>query len=208
MASGLRFAKRAVEADLARFKAYVEMQDAKALEYGENDKGDDDDDDSDDENEQGNGSSTRLERRQQRQAKSYPKSPSRRGASGAEQEREQAGAGSPGPRGGSSARPTACAASLPLALGLPAGALEAGDEARDDDVADDVGRAFGNEEAPPPSAAASSTIGIRLSCATSHPDATAAVTRRRRRLRPWPCDLSPNPPVDDRLLNAFFAARR
>ena len=41
MASGLRFAKRAVEADLARFKAYVEMQDAKALEYG-NDKGDDD----------------------------------------------------------------------------------------------------------------------------------------------------------------------
>src|SRR5881392_3740669 len=33
MASGLRFAKRAVEADLARFKAYVEMGDAKGLEY-------------------------------------------------------------------------------------------------------------------------------------------------------------------------------
>jgi hypothetical protein len=33
MASGLRFAKRAVEADLARFKAYVEFGDAKGLEY-------------------------------------------------------------------------------------------------------------------------------------------------------------------------------
>jgi hypothetical protein len=34
MASGLRFVKRAVQADLARFKAYVEMEDAKGLEYG------------------------------------------------------------------------------------------------------------------------------------------------------------------------------
>ena len=33
MASGRRFAKRAVQADLARFKAYVEMGDAKGLEY-------------------------------------------------------------------------------------------------------------------------------------------------------------------------------
>jgi hypothetical protein len=33
MASGLRFAKRAVEADLARFKAYVEMEEAEGLEY-------------------------------------------------------------------------------------------------------------------------------------------------------------------------------
>jgi uncharacterized membrane protein len=33
MASGLRFVKRAVEADLARFKAYVEFGDAKDLEY-------------------------------------------------------------------------------------------------------------------------------------------------------------------------------
>jgi uncharacterized membrane protein len=33
MASGLRFVKRAVEADLARFKAYVEFGDAKELEY-------------------------------------------------------------------------------------------------------------------------------------------------------------------------------
>ena len=33
MASGMRFAKRAVQADLARFKAYVELGDAKGLEY-------------------------------------------------------------------------------------------------------------------------------------------------------------------------------
>jgi uncharacterized membrane protein len=33
MASGLRFVKRAVQADLARFKAYVEMEDAKGVEY-------------------------------------------------------------------------------------------------------------------------------------------------------------------------------
>jgi hypothetical protein len=33
MASGMRFVKRAVEADLARFKAQVEMDDAKGLEY-------------------------------------------------------------------------------------------------------------------------------------------------------------------------------
>ena len=33
MASGLRFVKRAVQSDLARFKAHVEMEDAKGLEY-------------------------------------------------------------------------------------------------------------------------------------------------------------------------------
>jgi uncharacterized membrane protein len=33
MASGLRFVKRAVQADLARFKAYVEMEDVEGLEY-------------------------------------------------------------------------------------------------------------------------------------------------------------------------------
>ena len=33
MASGLRFVKRAVQADLARFKAYVEMDDAKGIDY-------------------------------------------------------------------------------------------------------------------------------------------------------------------------------
>lgn len=34
LASGLRFVKRAVQADLARFKTYVEFEDAKGLEYG------------------------------------------------------------------------------------------------------------------------------------------------------------------------------
>jgi uncharacterized membrane protein len=33
MASGLRFVKRAVQSDLARFKAYVELKDAKGIEY-------------------------------------------------------------------------------------------------------------------------------------------------------------------------------
>jgi hypothetical protein len=33
MASGLRFVKRAVQADLARFKAYVELGETKGLEY-------------------------------------------------------------------------------------------------------------------------------------------------------------------------------
>lgn len=33
MASGMRFAKRAVQADLARFKAYVEMSEAEGIEY-------------------------------------------------------------------------------------------------------------------------------------------------------------------------------
>jgi len=37
MASGLRFVKRAVQADLARFKAYVELQDAKGIDYRPND---------------------------------------------------------------------------------------------------------------------------------------------------------------------------
>jgi hypothetical protein len=36
MASGLRFVKRAVQADLARFKTYVEMQDAKGIDYRPN----------------------------------------------------------------------------------------------------------------------------------------------------------------------------
>jgi len=56
MASGLRFVKRAVQADLARFKAYVEMQDAKGIEYRdgsqENDQSDDGDSQSDGDREQ------------------------------------------------------------------------------------------------------------------------------------------------------------
>jgi uncharacterized membrane protein len=47
-ASGLRFVKRAVQADLARFKAFAEMEDAKGLEYEpgpeQSDEGSDDGD--------------------------------------------------------------------------------------------------------------------------------------------------------------------
>jgi ribosome-associated toxin RatA of RatAB toxin-antitoxin module len=50
MASGLRFVKRAVQADLARFKAHVEMDDAKGIEYrsAHDAKGDDGSEDNDD----------------------------------------------------------------------------------------------------------------------------------------------------------------
>jgi uncharacterized protein YndB with AHSA1/START domain len=48
MASGLRFVKRAVQADLARFKAYVEMERAKGIEYRPNPE----DEEGDDDNEQ------------------------------------------------------------------------------------------------------------------------------------------------------------
>jgi uncharacterized membrane protein len=49
MASGMRFVKRAVQADLARFKAYCEMGDAEGLEYVQEEKKDEDkkDEDSD-----------------------------------------------------------------------------------------------------------------------------------------------------------------
>src|SRR5215210_90517 len=61
MASGLRFVKRAVQADLARFKAYVELGEAEGVEYTheattESDKKDekDDKDDKDDDRSQSN----------------------------------------------------------------------------------------------------------------------------------------------------------
>lgn len=43
MASGLRFVKRAVQADLARFKTYVEMEDAKGIDYRPNPEDEKDD---------------------------------------------------------------------------------------------------------------------------------------------------------------------
>jgi hypothetical protein len=49
MASGLRFVKRAVQSDLARFKAYVEMQDAKGIEYRSVDKDEEQDGEEQDE---------------------------------------------------------------------------------------------------------------------------------------------------------------
>jgi uncharacterized membrane protein len=48
MASGLRFVKRAVQADLARFKAQVEMEDAKGIEYKSTQKGEERDEDEQD----------------------------------------------------------------------------------------------------------------------------------------------------------------
>lgn len=50
MASGLRFVKRAVQADLARFKAYVELGQAKGLDYTQDatTESDSDDDEKDD----------------------------------------------------------------------------------------------------------------------------------------------------------------
>jgi uncharacterized membrane protein len=59
MASGMRFVKRAVQSDLARFKAYVEFGDAKELEYKsspaemEQNQGAEDDKDDDDNDDQG-----------------------------------------------------------------------------------------------------------------------------------------------------------
>jgi uncharacterized membrane protein len=50
MASGMRFVKRAVQADLARFKAYCEMGDAEDLEYVQEEKKKDEDSDGGDEN--------------------------------------------------------------------------------------------------------------------------------------------------------------
>jgi hypothetical protein len=51
MASGLRFVKRAVQSDLARFKAYVEMEQAEGIEYRpnpEDEEGDDEQQQQDD----------------------------------------------------------------------------------------------------------------------------------------------------------------
>ena len=57
MASGMRFVKRAVQSDLARFKAYVEFGDAKELEYkaspAEMEQHQDGEDDQDDESQGG-----------------------------------------------------------------------------------------------------------------------------------------------------------
>ena len=66
MASGLRFVKRAVQADLARFKAYVEMEDAQGIEYRS--AKDDDEDEKNEKNGGGsnNGSDDRDERENSR----------------------------------------------------------------------------------------------------------------------------------------------
>jgi len=63
MASGMRFVKRAVQADLARFKAYVEFSEVKGLEYSHEAETDDDGDDS-------KGESGSDDKRQQRSSTS------------------------------------------------------------------------------------------------------------------------------------------
>jgi uncharacterized membrane protein len=63
MASGLRFVKRAVQADLARFKAYVEMEQAKGIEYRPNP---DDEQDEDTDEATTRGSKSDDEREQER----------------------------------------------------------------------------------------------------------------------------------------------
>src|SRR5205085_830288 len=78
MASGMRFVKRAVQADLARFKAYVELGQAEDLEYhskpaereGE-DKKDDKDEKADDEPRgEGNGSGDESRERESTKSQS------------------------------------------------------------------------------------------------------------------------------------------
>ena len=67
MASGMRFVKRAVQSDLARFKAYVEFDDAEGIEYKsspaemEQHQDGDDDDNGDDEQEERQESESRSE---------------------------------------------------------------------------------------------------------------------------------------------------
>ncbi|MGN6797805.1 MAG: SRPBCC family protein [Gaiellaceae bacterium] len=65
MASGLRFVKRAVQADLARFKAYVEMEDAKGIEYRSSSQKDEESDSGDD---RGRREKAREERRKKVEA--------------------------------------------------------------------------------------------------------------------------------------------
>jgi len=66
LASGLRFVKRAVQADLARFKAYVEMDDAKGIEYRSSEQADERPQRRNG-NSNGNGAEKRQERQQNRE---------------------------------------------------------------------------------------------------------------------------------------------
>jgi uncharacterized membrane protein len=72
MASGLRFVKRAVEADLARFKAYVEFGDVRGLEYRstpvemEQHREDDDDEEGQDDRDRSSDREGRAGRREER----------------------------------------------------------------------------------------------------------------------------------------------
>jgi uncharacterized membrane protein len=67
MASGLRFVKRAVQSDLARFKAYVELEDAKGLGYGNPGEDDEDESRGSSSNGTGNGAKSSREIEESRQ---------------------------------------------------------------------------------------------------------------------------------------------
>jgi hypothetical protein len=70
MASGLRFVKRAVQSDLARFKAYVELEDAKGIEYRPVKEDDDEESDSRGRSSRRSGSnSSREQERNERQSR-------------------------------------------------------------------------------------------------------------------------------------------
>jgi uncharacterized membrane protein len=73
MGSGLRFVKRAVQSDLARFKAYVEMRDAKGIEYRSAEQQQDGDQEQaggDEEQEDGEAREARQARREARATRS------------------------------------------------------------------------------------------------------------------------------------------
>jgi hypothetical protein len=80
MASGLRFVKRAVQADLARFKAYVEMEQAKGIEYRPNQEDEEGDDDSDEATTRGQKSDE--DREQQRKEREKAREERRKSGSG------------------------------------------------------------------------------------------------------------------------------
>ena len=69
MASGMRFVKRAVQADLARFKAYVELEDAKGLEYRPVKEEDENEDDSGGRSRRSGDDSSREQDRSERQSR-------------------------------------------------------------------------------------------------------------------------------------------
>ena len=166
MGSGLRFVKRAVQADLARFKAYVEMKDVKGLDYSPEKGNDGDDDDKDKKDDRAtrnraaqasNGDSEssngrrhpRAQPTARRSASSAPKAEAAPGLT--------AGAASPLLL----SRPTCRVSNPAMKRGITTSRTSSGER-----WATKV----------PAFAAASSMTGSRLSFATSQPEATADVT--------------------------------
>jgi uncharacterized membrane protein len=101
MGSGLRFVKRAVQADLARFKAYVELRDVKGLDYRAEQS---DEQQGEDENDDGAGQEAGSSRTTKRRSSSGTRSSSSgtRSRSGTASRSSSSNARSGGARGGSS----------------------------------------------------------------------------------------------------------